>query len=37
LGDCLDRHSGIAFALQEIPGGFDDASARVVCLALANQ
>jgi hypothetical protein len=37
LRDRLDRHSGIAFALQELQGGFDDASAGVACLAPANQ
>jgi hypothetical protein len=36
LRDRLDGHSGIAFALQEPQGGFDDASAGVACLALAN-
>ena len=35
--DGFDGHSGIAFALQEPPGGFDDAPAGVARLALPNQ
>ena len=37
LRDCFDGHSGIAGALQELPGGFNDAAPRVARLALANQ
>ncbi len=35
--DRVDGHSGVAFPLQELPGGFDDAAPGVACLALANQ